>query len=441
MVKPINIVNLHIEVDTGILYADVGLSDLLAVGFVISSGILIDGALVHGSLVELGEDDHPQYILVDGTRDFTANISTLAALPTAPSHLTRKDYVDNAVSSGTAGVSFLNSLQGIITISGAGEVSVFEIGQTVVVSGTPHPISNALIGSDGITVISGVSVDTIQGFRTEFVAASGSLQTQIDNIDPSTTLQDAYDNGDGTIVTVSGKPVQIGELVAASGTFSESLTVSGVPVNIGGAGGAIGGRIKFIEPDAFIEKTFQHNLNEEHVTVTIYDFVGNCLTLGADSICASGVNHTTVVNDPACSGIYVFSLGEGLTGETGPAGPPGTSTVEPAIVGVDGITVISGADTTTISGFQAEFTSASGSLQLQLDTTISGINDVFALRLDEVSATITYVGEADPGSAEASNVWRIKQLEDLAPDLNITWASGTAGFEFAWTDRLVLTYA
>ena len=96
----------------------------------------------------------------------------------------------------------------------------------------------------------------------------------------------------------------MGELTAASGTFSTSLTVSGLPVSLGGS---TGGRVKFQEPVAFIEKTFQHNLSEEHVTVTIYDFVGNCLTIGADSICASGVNHTTVVNDPAASGIYIFS--------------------------------------------------------------------------------------------------------------------------------------
>jgi len=42
--------------------------------------------------------------------------------------------------------------------------------------------ANALVGADGITVISGVPTaaqDTISGSRTEWVAASGSLQTQI----------------------------------------------------------------------------------------------------------------------------------------------------------------------------------------------------------------------------------------------------------------------
>ena len=129
-----------------------------------------------------------------------------------------------------------------------------------------------------------------------------------------------------------------------------------------------------------------------------------------------------------------------VSGTPHTVGGGGSGDVPNALIGSDGITVISGADTDIIEGFRDEFTSASGSLQSQLDSTVSGINDVFAIRLDEVSSTITYVGEADPGSAEASNVWRIKQLEDLSPDLNIIWASGTAGFEFAWTDRLILTY-
>ena len=43
---------------------------------------------------------------------------------------------------------------------------------------------------------------------------SGSLQTSIDAIDSSVTLQDAYDNGDGTIASTGGKPVQTGDLTA-----------------------------------------------------------------------------------------------------------------------------------------------------------------------------------------------------------------------------------
>lgn len=39
--------------------------------------------------------------------------------------------------------------------------------------------ANALVGADGITVTSGSSTTTLTGFRTEFVSASGSLQSQI----------------------------------------------------------------------------------------------------------------------------------------------------------------------------------------------------------------------------------------------------------------------
>jgi len=132
----------------------------------------------------------------------------------------------------------------------------------------------------------------------------------------------------------------------------------------------------------------------------------------------------------------------GTTHVTGGGGGDG-GTVSDALVGADGIIVLSGTPTageTTISGFRDEFVSSSGSLQGQLDTTISGINEVFAIRLDEVGA-ITYVGEAEPGTAEATNDWRIKKLEETGPDLSITWASGIADFEFAWTDRLILTYS
>ena len=60
MARPSNVVNLYINVDDGLLYADIGRTDLFQAGFIISSGIVLDGALVHSSLAELGPDDHPK---------------------------------------------------------------------------------------------------------------------------------------------------------------------------------------------------------------------------------------------------------------------------------------------------------------------------------------------------------------------------------------------
>ena len=37
----------------------------------------------------------------------------------------------------------------------------------------------------------------------------------------------------------------------------------------------------------------------------------------------------------------------------------------------------------------------------------------YSVRIDEVSATVTYVGSAEPGASEADPVWQIKKLETV----------------------------
>lgn len=167
----------------------------------------------------------------------------------------------NVIGAGT--VTMTDDGSGNVTISGAAG------------AGDTDTVSDALVGADGITVISGVpttSETTVSGFRTEFVSASGSLQTQIDgasltvketdgsplvtNVNTiivttgtltdngggevsivtgggagggSTDLQQAYDNGDGTIASTSAKPVQVGDLTA-TGTV---LITGSITVNTG----------------------------------------------------------------------------------------------------------------------------------------------------------------------------------------------------------------
>ena len=58
----------------------------------LSGSIILD----HGNLTGLTDDDHPQYILADGTRGFTGTVSGVD--PTQSYHLTTKQYVDNVVS-------------------------------------------------------------------------------------------------------------------------------------------------------------------------------------------------------------------------------------------------------------------------------------------------------------------------------------------------------
>ena len=67
-----------------------------AAGFISGlSQAKLDGLGGHGTLTGLGADDHTQYTLADGTRPFSGVISGIT--PTLGSHLTTRDYVDNAV--------------------------------------------------------------------------------------------------------------------------------------------------------------------------------------------------------------------------------------------------------------------------------------------------------------------------------------------------------
>ena len=75
--------------------------------------------------------------------------------------------------------------------------------------------------------------------------------------------------------------------------------------------------------------------------------------------------------------------------------------------------------------------------------------DVFRLRtvappskviVDDVSATVTYVGEAVVGAAEADPVWRIKKLLTSGTVLSILYPNGSANYEFIWANRASLSY-
>ena len=69
--------------------------DLATKGYLDDALATLSGGIVqdHGSLVGLGDDDHTQYILADGTRAFTGVVGGIT--PTDDTHLTTKQYVDN----------------------------------------------------------------------------------------------------------------------------------------------------------------------------------------------------------------------------------------------------------------------------------------------------------------------------------------------------------
>lgn len=61
-----------------------------------------------------------------------------------------------------------------------------------------------------------------------------------------------------------------------------------------------------------------------------------------------------------------------------------------------------------------------------------------ATRWEVVGDTI-YVGEALPGTTDATESWRIQSIDTASG--TIKWADGVTTFAYAWDDRLTLTYS
>ena len=62
-----------------------------------------------------------------------------------------------------------------------------------------------------------------------------------------------------------------------------------------------------------------------------------------------------------------------------------------------------------------------------------------ALKLDQVTATLAYVGEATFAAPTSSALWRIRKL-DTTTGVDIKWADGNSNYDNVWDDRASLTY-
>lgn len=63
------------------------------------------------------------------------------------------------------------------------------------------------------------------------------------------------------------------------------------------------------------------------------------------------------------------------------------------------------------------------------------------LRLDEASATVTYIGEAAPAVVESAAFWRIKRITTTGSNIDIKWADGNEFYDNVWDDHLSLSYS
>jgi len=419
----------------------------------------------------------------------------------------------------TTDVDSVNSVIGDVSIIGVGTVFVSTASPIITVSGTPDQTdvdslntvtgTITLVGVDGNTIITQAQTITVSGFRTEFVNASGSLQTQISAIDSSVTLQEAYDNGTGQILGVTtAKPVTI------SGANTENVFNAIGQAVFAGDLAEVGTEDKIVNGVSRTHRVFIHEADDFSLGI---DSHGGFGTPGVRTYKSGGTHETPVAtttetalgslasysydgtdygqsarirmvadgnhsnnNTPARIEFHTVSVGVssypastngGLRGSISAGGwdfdnHPLTDVgkitavsgsfshsltvsgipvqlkdideVEPSLVGTDGITIISGSNITTVDGFYAEFVSASGSLQSQIDSidTSGGggaghaiIGDPFISVLSGTN-TIQLIADAIVGGfgiTAASGTDRVTVSVDttvIATDTDVTSVSG-----------------
>lgn len=61
--------------------------------------------------------------------------------------------------------------------------------------------------------------------------------------------------------------------------------------------------------------------------------------------------------------------------------------------------------------------------------------------IDEVSASITYIGKAIQGSADGASVWQIKKIEKTGNVTKIRFAPNYVSFGDEWDERASLVYS
>lgn len=71
----------------------------------------------------------------------------------------------------------------------------------------------------------------------------------------------------------------------------------------------------------------------------------------------------------------------------------------------------------------------------------SGTTPTYTTRLDEASATVTYVGNANVGSLDADAAWQIKRITESGTVTKIEFADGEQTFDKVWTNRAALSYS
>ena len=65
----------------------------------------------------------------------------------------------------------------------------------------------------------------------------------------------------------------------------------------------------------------------------------------------------------------------------------------------------------------------------------------YTTRIDDASATTTYIGKATVGASEASASWQIQRIVESGSVSSFTYADGNENFDNVWNNRASLSYS
>lgn len=75
------------------------------------------------------------------------------------------------------------------------------------------------------------------------------------------------------------------------------------------------------------------------------------------------------------------------------------------------------------------------------DAETDTLSSRYATKLDQASATVLYIGEAEVGTLGSVAKWRIKRLTESGNATTIEWADGNTKNDNIWDSRNVLSYS
>lgn len=103
---------------------------------------------------------------------------------------------------------------------------------------------------------------------------------------------------------------------------------------------------------------------------------------------------------------------------------------------------LTGPDTTGAVSTEFRQTTVSVVAGNKVAQDVATSSTAMATIVDEASATVTYVGKAKIGAAQASALWQIAKItESGSTILTTTWADGNSNFDNIWNDRAGLSYS